>query len=356
MDEVTTYSGYNQLIDSIGTILKEARSRIATAVNTTLVQTYWNIGRYIVEFEQNGSERAEYGSNLLNRLSADLSHQYGKGFSRSNILYMRKFYICFPNSETVSHVLSWSHYFEILKSDDPLEISFYAKACESQRWSVRELKRQKQTALFQRFALSKDKDGILELASKGIEVQTPEDVIRDPFVLEFAGLPELPTWKEKTLEDAIAANLSLFLLELGKGFAFVARQYHIALGGRHFHVDLVFYNADLKTYCLIDLKKDGVKHEDIGQMNLYLNYFKHEVCTEGDNEPFGIVLGAEKDRLTVQYALEGITNKLFVSRYQTYLPDREALTREVYRIIEAHAAKPDGNDNLLPFIASGSKE
>lgn len=265
-------------------------------------------------------------------------------------------YICFPNSETVSHVLSWSHYFEILKSDDPLEISFYAKACESQRWSVRELKRQKQTALFQRFALSKDKDGILELASKGIEVQTPEDVIRDPFVLEFAGLPELPTWKEKTLEDAIAANLSLFLLELGKGFAFVARQYHIALGGRHFHVDLVFYNAYLKTYCLIDLKKDGVKHEDIGQMNLYLNYFKHEVCTEGDNEPFGIVLGAEKDRLTVQYALEGITNKLFVSRYQTYLPDREALTREVYRIIEAHAAKPDGNDNLLPFIAPEPKE
>ena len=356
MDEVTTYSGYDQLIESIGDILKEARSRIATAVNTTLVQTYWNIGRYIVEFEQNGSERAEYGSNLLNRLSADLSHQYGRGFSRSNIYNMRKLYLTFPKVQTLSGFLSWSHYFEILQSDDPLEISFYAKACESQRWSVRELKRQKQTALFQRFALSKDKDGILELASKGIEVQTPEDVIRDPFVLEFAGLPELPTWKEKTLEDAIAANLSLFLLELGKGFAFVARQYHIALGGRHFHVDLVFYNAYLKTYCLIDLKKDGVKHEDIGQMNLYLNYFKHEVCTEGDNEPFGIVLGAEKDRLTVQYALEGITNKLFVSRYQTYLPDREALTREVYRIIEAHATKPDGSDNLLPFIAPESKE
>lgn len=356
MDEVTTYSGYNQLIESIGAILKEARSRIATAVNTTLVQTYWNIGRYIVEFEQNGSERAEYGSNLLNRLSADLSHQYGRGFSRSNIYNMRKLYLTFPKVQTLSGFLSWSHYFEILQSDDPLEISFYAKACESQRWSVRELKRQKQTALFQRFALSKDKDGILELASKGIEVQTPEDVIRDPFVLEFAGLPELPTWKEKTLEDAIAANLSLFLLELGKGFAFVARQYHIALGGRHFHVDLVFYNAYLKTYCLIDLKKDGVKHEDIGQMNLYLNYFKHEVCTEGDTEPFGIVLGAEKDRLTVQYALEGITNKLFVSRHQTYLPDREALTREVYRIIEAHATKPDSDDNLLPFIAPGHKE
>lgn len=351
MDEITTYSGYESLVESIGTLLDSARAQIATSVNTVLVQTYWNIGKYIVEFEQGGALRAEYGSNLLNRLSSDLTHRYGKGFSRSNILYMRKFYICFPKSETVSHVLSWSHYFEILKSDDPLEINFYAKECETRKWSVRELKRQKSTALFQRFALSKDKEGILQLANQGIEVQKPEDIIRDPFVLEFTGLPELPTWNEKTLEDALANNLSMFMLELGKGFAFVGRQYHIPLGGRHFHVDLVFYNVILKAYCLIDLKKDGVQHEDIGQMNLYLNYFKHEVCTEGDNEPFGIVLGAEKDRLTVQYALEGINNQLFVSRYQLYLPDRDALSREVYRIIEAHAkeegtsASPDSDEN-----------
>ena len=191
----------------------------------------------------------------------------------------------------LSHFLSWSHYYEILKSEDPLEISFYTKECEAQKWSVRELKRQKSAALFQRFAMSKDKEGVLQLANQGIEVQKPEDIIHDPFVLEFTGLPELPTWNEKTLEDALANNLSLFMLELGKGFAFVGRQYHISLGGRHFHVDLVFYNVILKAYCLIDLKKDGVQHEDIGQMNLYLNYFKHEVCTEGDNEPFGIVLG-----------------------------------------------------------------
>ena len=337
MDEMTPYSGYDSLVKSIGTLLDAARSQIATSVNTILVKTYWNIGKYIVEFEQGGALRAEYGSNLLNRLSTDLTHLYGKGFSRSNILYMRKFYVCFPKSETLSHVLSWSHYFEILKSEDPLEISFYAKECEAQKWSVRELKRQKSTALFQRFALSKDKERILQLAKQGIEVQKPDDIIRDPFVLEFTGLPELPTWDEKTLEDALASNLSMFMLELGKGFAFVGRQYHIPLGGRHFHVDLVFYNVFLKAYCLIDLKKDGVQHEDIGQMNLYLNYFKHEVCTEGDNEPFGIVLGAEKDRLTVQYATEGINNQLFVSRYQLYLPDRDALSREVYRIIEAHA-------------------
>lgn len=337
MEEITAYSDYSELVKSIGSLLSAARARIASSVNTVLVQTYWNIGKYIVEYEQKGSERAEYGSNLLERLSADLTKRYGKGFSRSNILYMRKFYICFPNSETLSHVLSWSHYFEILKSDDQLEISFYTKECETQKWSVRELKRQKSSALFQRFALSKDKDGILQLANQGVEIQKPEDIIHDPFVLEFTGLPELPTWNEKTLEDALASNLSMFMLELGKGFAFVARQYHIPLGGRHIHVDLVFYNVILKAYCLIDLKKDGVQHEDIGQMNLYLNYFKHEVCTEGDNEPFGIVLGAEKDRLTVQYALEGINNQLFVSRYQLFLPDREALSREVYRIIEAHA-------------------
>ena len=332
-----TYSGYDSLIESIGTLLESARSQIATSVNTVLVQTYWNIGKYIVEFEQGGALRAEYGSNLLNRLSTDLTRLYGKGFSRSNVYNMRKLYLTYPKVQTLSGFLSWSHYFEILKSDDPLEISFYARECEAQKWSVRELKRQKSTALFQRYALSKDKEGILKLANQGIEVQRPQDIIRDPFVLEFTGLPELPTWNEKTLEDALASNLSMLMLELGKGFAFVGRQYHISLGGRHFHVDLVFYNVILKAYCLIDLKRDGIQHEDIGQMNLYLNYFRHEVCTEGDNEPFGIVLGAEKDRLTVQYALEGINNQLFVSRYQLFLPDRDTLIREVYRIIEAHA-------------------
>ena len=273
MDDMTTYSGYESLVESIGTLLDSARSQIASSVNTILVQTYWSIGKYIVEFEQAGAQRAEYGSNLLNRLSKDLTVRYGKGFGHSNLIYIRKLYLTFPNSGTLSHLLSWSHYYEILKSDDPLEISFYAKECEAQKWSVRELKRQKSTALFQRFALSKDKEGILQLANQDIEVQKPEDIIHDPFVLEFTGLPELPTWNEKTLEDALASNLSMFMLELGKGFAFVGRQYHIPLGGRHFHVDLVFYNVILKAYCLIDLKKDGVQHEDIGQMNLYLNYF-----------------------------------------------------------------------------------
>ena len=328
---------YSQLVDHIGSLLLSARKKIATSVNSILVQTYWKIGHDIVEYEQQGADRAEYGSNLLGRLSADLTQRYGKGFGHSNLIYIRKLYLSFPISGTVSHFLSWSHYYEILKTDDPLEISFYVKECEAQHWSVRELKRQRSSMLYHRFAISKDKKGVLQLANQGIEIQKPEDIIHDPFILEFTGLPELPTWTEKDLEDAIALNLSRFLLELGKGFAFVGRQYHIPLDGRHFHVDLVFYNVILKTYCLIELKRDGVQHEDIGQMNLYLNYFKHEVCTEDDNEPFGIILGTEKDRLTVQYALEGISNQLFVSRYQLYLPDRDTLSREVFRIIEAHS-------------------
>ena len=339
MGGLSSHSEYNVLIERIGTLLQEARATIASSVNTVLVQTYWAMGKYIVEYEQNGAERAEYGSNLLNRLSSDLTTRFGKGFGHSNLIYIRKFYLAFPNGGTPSHFLSWSHYYEILKSDDPLEISFYTKECESQKWSVRELKRQRSSMLFQRFALSKDKEGVLRLASDGIDVQKPEDIIHDPFVLEFTGLPELPVWQEKDLEDAIALNLSRFILELGKGFAFVGRQYHIQIDGRHFHVDLVFYNVILKAYCLIDLKKDEVRHEDIGQMNMYINYFRHEVCTEGDNDPFGIVLAAGKNRMTVQYALEGITNQLFVSRYQLYLPDRDALSREVYRIIEAHSKK-----------------
>lgn len=336
MEKIISTANYARLVNEIGSLLADARSQVASSVNTILVKTYWAIGRHIVEYEQNGAERADYGTNLLNRLSKDLTQRFGKGFGKSNLIYMRKLYKSFPIGGTLSHFLSWSHYYEILKSDDPLEISFYAKECEAQRWSVRELKRQRSSALFHRFALSKDKEGVLQLAHKGIEMQKPEDVIRDPYVLEFVGLPETLSCSEKNLEDALAQNLQRFMLELGKGFAFVARQYRISLDGRHFYVDLVFYNVILKAYCLVDLKKDGVKHEDIGQMNLYINYFKHEVCAEGDNEPFGIVLGATKNGLSVQYALEGINNQLFVSRYQLYLPDRDRLSREVQRIIENH--------------------
>ena len=325
---------YQELVSDIGGLLANARQHIASSVNTILVETYWQIGRYIVEYEQKGAERAEYGSNLLNRLSNDLTLKYGKGFGKSNLLYMRKLYITFPKSGTLSHLLSWSHYYEILKSDDALEISFYTKECEKQNWSVRELKRQMKSMLFHRMALSKDKEGVLALASQGIEVQKAEDIIKDPYVLEFVGLPDRDIYKEDDLENALIENLSKFMLELGKGFAYIGRQYRFSIAGRHYRVDLVFYNVILKCYCLIDLKRGEVQHEDIGQMNFYLNYFKKEVCTEGDNEPIGIILGANADKLTMEYAMNNISNQLFVSRYQLYLPDRDLLEAQLKRLLE----------------------
>lgn len=325
---------YQELVSDIGGLLANARQHIASSVNTILVETYWQIGRYIVEYEQKGAERAEYGSNLLNRLSNDLTLKYGKGFGKSNLLYMRKLYITFPKSGTLSHLLSWSHYYEILKSDDALEISFYTKECEKQNWSVRELKRQMKSMLFHRMALSKDKEGVLAMASQGIEVQKAEDIIKDPYVLEFVGLPDRDIYKEDDLENALIENLSKFMLELGKGFAYIGRQYRFSIAGRHYRVDLVFYNVILKCYCLIDLKRGEVQHEDIGQMNFYLNYFKKEVCTEGDNEPIGIILGANADKLTMEYAMNNISNQLFVSRYQLYLPDRDLLEAQLKRLLE----------------------
>lgn len=326
-------TSYNVLVEQIGNLLKKGRDKVNYAVNTILVETYWNIGKYIVEYELKGNQRAEYGEALGKRLSSDLTRAYGKGFSHSNIVYMRKFYLAFPKSQTLSDKLSWSHYIEILKVDDPLEISFYAAQCEKENWSVRELKRQRDSMLFQRLALSKDKDGVLALAQKGMEIQEPADIIKDPYVLEFLNLPQKEKYLEGDLEQEIINNLQTFLLELGKGFAFIGRQYRISIGGRHFFVDLVFYHRILKCFVLIDLKRGEIGHGDIGQMNLYLNYFSEEENTDGDNPPIGIVLGAAKDEILIKYATANITNQLFVSKYQLYLPDEKTLRQEVQRII-----------------------
>ena len=326
-------SPYQKLIRQIGELLKERRSKAAYAVNTILVETYWNIGKYIIEFEQQGKLRAEYGSELIEKLSKDLTLAYGKGFNRNNLQYMRKLYAIFPICTTLSCKLTWSHYIEILKMDDPMEISFYTNQCEKENWSVRELKRQRNSMLFQRLALSRDKAGIMVLAQQGQEIQTPEDIIKNPYVLEFLDLPQKEKYREGELEQEIINNLQTFLLELGKGFAFIGRQYKISIGGRHFFVDLVFYHRILKCFVLIDLKKGEIEHYDIGQMNLYLNYFAEEENTEGDNPPIGIVLGAAKDEILIKYATANITNQLFVSKYQLYLPDEKTLRQEVQRII-----------------------
>ena len=327
---------YDELLDNIGKALRSGREYALKAVNSEMVSTYWNIGRHIVEYEQKGHERAEYGTNLIDRLAHDLTATYGKGFSRSNVIYMRKFYLCFPKRETLSHQLTWSHYFEILKAEDSLAIGFYAQQCEKEQWSVRELKRQMKSSLFQRLALSRDKTKILELSRKGQEVQNPQDLIKAPFVLEFVGLPQQETYLEGELEQRLIQNLEGFLLELGKGFAFVGRQYRINIGSRHFYVDFVFSHRTLKCFVLIDLKRGEIEHHDIGQMNLYLNYFKKEESTEGDHEPIGIILGAYKDKVLVEYAMQGMTNQLFVSRYQLYLPNKAQLQKEVLKILSDH--------------------
>lgn len=327
-------SDYQQLVSNITSLWHQAKENAICAVNTELLEANWQTGKYIVEFEQGGKVRAEYGKQLLVNLAKDLTLQNGRGFSRSNLSYMRKFYLSFPKCETVSHKLTWSHYFEILKCDEPLEMQFYLKQCIKEGWKVRELKRQMKSALFQRLALSTDKEGVLALANEGHQVMKPQDIIRDPFVLEFTGLPPKKRYKENDLEAALKSNMEQFLLELGRGFAFIGRQYVMHIGSRQFKVDLVFYHCILKCYVLIDLKRAEIKHNDIGQMNLYLNFFKTEVCQPDDNPPIGIVLGAKKDELLMEYALQGITNQLFAARYQLYLPKREELQEQLDKLLE----------------------
>jgi predicted nuclease of restriction endonuclease-like (RecB) superfamily len=324
----------NDLKIEIGKLLKRGREHAGSAINTILLQTYWHIGKHIVEFEQSGKAKAVYGAELITQLSKDLTLEFGKGFSRSNLIYIRKFYLTFPKSETLSHQLSWSHYFEILKADSELEISFYIKQCEKENWSVRELKRQMKSLLFHRLALSKDKKGVLEISKEGNELHQATDVIKDPYVFEFLGIPIQQRYLEGELEEKLIQNLEHFLLELGKGFAFIGRQYKITLGNKHYFLDLVFYHRILKCFILIDLKRGEIEHGDIGQMNMYLSYFAKEENVEGDNQPIGIVLGAYKDNILVEYATDNINNQLFVSKYQLYLPERKQLQAELERLLK----------------------
>lgn len=329
----TEDSEYVRLVSLISERWEKARGTAALAINRELIDASWETGRYIVEFEQHGNVKADYGKQLLTNLSKDLTRLWGKGYSRSNLFNMRLFYVRFPKIQTVSGQLTWSHYLELLKCDDLLEMQFYMKECINEGWKVRELRRQINSSLFQRLALSTDKEGVLALANEGHQVQSAADIIRDPFVLEFAGLPKQRRYKEKDLEDALKAHMEQFLLELGRGFAFIGRQYVVPIGSRRFKVDLVFYHAILKCYVLIDLKRSEIKHGDIGQMNLYLNYFKNEICQPDDNPPIGIVLGARKDELLMEYALQGIDNQLFAARYQLYLPNREELQAQLDRLL-----------------------
>jgi predicted nuclease of restriction endonuclease-like (RecB) superfamily len=328
-----TEQKYAALIDNIGTAIERARENAIRTINAELVQANWEIGRHIVEFEQNGQEKAAYGSALLTNVARDLKIKHGKGFSKSTIYLCRQFYLKYQKFQTVSGKLSWSHYAELLTISDDLVRVFYEKQAIKENWSFRELKRQIDSALFQRLALSKDKDGVIELAAKGQEIVAAKDVIKDPYVFEFLGLPQRGLIKERDLEKKLIDNLQTFLLELGKGFSFVGRQFKITIDNQHYFIDLVFYHRILKCFVLIDLKIRKVKHQDIGQMNLYLNYFKEEENTQGDADPIGLIIAADKHELLVKYATGGLSNKIFVSKYQLYLPDQHLLEQKVKEIM-----------------------
>jgi predicted nuclease of restriction endonuclease-like (RecB) superfamily len=344
-NEIEKTTSYEQLLSSISNAYALGKAAAFRAVNTQLLQTYWQIGQHIVEFEQGGNTKAEYGKALLENLSKDLSQLHGKGFSRSNLSYMRLFFIKYPicekpshkleNTENQtneisakpSHKLSWSHYVELLKIQDPLERSFYEKQIILENWSIPELKRQKNSSLYLRLVASKDKEGILKLAQQGQIIEKPEDLLKDTYIFEFLKIPEPYHISETDLETRLINHLQEFLLELGKGFAFIGRQYRITLGNRHHYIDLVFYHRILKCFVLIDLKKGEAGYEDVGQMNMYLGYMESEQNVEGDNPPIGIVLAKEKDELVVQYAMHNISSQLFVQKYQLYLPNKEELLR-----------------------------
>ena len=327
----------NNLYGQIAELIQSARKQVATQVNTALLVTYWNVGRIIVEDEQKSEFRAEYGKQVLKELSKRLTKDFGKGFSRSNLHWMRELYIKYPICQTLSNKLSWSHYCELLTISDDDKRSFYEQECINAQWSFRELKRQIDSSLFERLLLSDgqaNKEKVMQLASKGIEMNQPSDIIKDPYVLEFVGVPENKPLMESDLERMLVRGIEDFLLELGRGFMFVGTQQRVTLNNTHYYVDMVFYNKILKAYVLIELKRTKFTPEAAGQLNMYLNYYATEVNDEGDNPPIGIILCSDKDNLTAEYALGGLSNQIFASKYTLCLPNKEQLIAEVQRMIE----------------------
>ncbi len=343
-----TAADIEPLYGRIHAILADARTNVARTVNTQMVWAYWLVGREIVEEEQAGQTRATYGEDILGQISGRLQSAFGKGFTTTNLKYMRQFYLTYPallEGEQIRHTLcdefktqgqlnpdlSWSHYRLLTRIESPQARSFYEIETDKNQWSVRELERQVSNLLFERLALSRDKLGLMALATEGQEIQSPLDIIKDPVVLEFLGLPESPRLVESTLEESLLGNLQTFLLELGKGFAFVARQQRLTLDGDHFYVDLVFYHTVLKCYVLIDLKTSKLTHGDMGQMQFYVNYYDAERRTEGDNATIGLILCADKNEAVVRYTLGETNAQIFASRYQLHLPSEQELAEELRR-------------------------
>lgn len=356
-----------ELFDRVVTILEEARTHVARTVNNAMVVAYWLIGREIVEQEQKGEQRAAYGKSLVEDLSRQLTQRFGKGYAPASLWNMRKFYqtyrnrlpgILFPPGresgkpnilsplgrelkidgeegkrypvggefETGFHPdLSWSHYRALMRVENEEARRFYEREAVKGNWSKRQLERQIHSLLFERLLKSRDKSGMMALASEGQTIQRPVDAIKDPYVLEFLDLPESHQLAESDLETALTTHLRDFLLELGEGFAFVARQKRLTLEGDHFYADLVFYHIRLKCYVVIDLKVDKLTHGDLGQMQMYVHYFDREIRTPEDNPTLGLILCTDKNDAMVEYVLDEGNERIFASRYQLELPSKEQL-------------------------------
>lgn len=325
-----------KLFESIRLIILDVRKNVFQKINADLLVAYWMIGKKIVETERENSIDNDTSRQIILRLSKQLTDELGKGFSRSNLFNMKKFYLEYSSVQTLSGHLSWSHICEFLMIEDKNKRSFYEKETINSSWSIRELRRQIDSSLYERLLLSSgknNKEKVFALAQKGQEIVKADDILKNPYVFEFLGIPENKPLLEKDLEYKLIRHLEDFLLELGKGFMFVGSQQRITINNTHYYVDMVFYNKILKSYILIELKTTKLNISDGGQLNTYLNYYKIEVNDENDNPPIGIILCAEKDEIAAEYILSGFENNVFASKYTTILPDKQKLIHEVEQII-----------------------
>ena len=329
-----------EMIDEIKDIILTSRKKVTYQVNSTMILAYWNVGRVIVEHEQKGKVKAEYGKEVIKELSRELRKSLGTGFSVSNLFNMKKFYITYPKFQTVSRKLSWSHYCELLSIEDKDERNFYEKECVNSNWSVRELKRQINTSLFERLLLSsgeQNKKDVYRLSKRGQILSTPSDILKEPYVFEFLDIKEQKPMLENDLEKMLIRHMEDFLLELGKGFMFVGSQQRITIDNEHYYVDMVFYNKILKCYVLIDLKNGPMRAEYAGQMNMYLNYYNSEINDESDHKPIGIILCKTKKNVAMEYALGGLSNHVFASTYTYYIPQKDELISEMEKVLKHYS-------------------
>lgn len=317
----------SEFFNKVAQLLKQARSSVVHSINMTMVYAYFEIGRMIVEEEQGGIERAEYGKYILQELSKRLIAEFGKGFSQRNLGQMRQFYLVYSKAQTLpaEFKLSWSHYLKLMRIDNEDERRFYEIESIDNNWSLRELQRQFDSALYERLALSRDKKGIRELSEKGQIIEKAQDSLKDPYILEFIGLPEEKKYSESEFEQKTIDKLEHFLLELGKGYAYIGRQVRFTFDDKHFRVDLVFYNRILQSFVLIDLKIGELTHQDLGQMQMYVNYYDRFVKLKHENKTIGIILCKKKNSTLVEITLPENNDQIFTSKYQTVLPSKKEL-------------------------------